>query len=58
MRSNASTVAQYLAEAPVEQAPYISKLRKIIRKYIPKGFREEINYGMIGYVVPHKIYPA
>jgi hypothetical protein len=24
---------------------------------LPKGFDEIINYGMIGYVVPHKTYP-
>ena len=38
------------------QAP-IKKLREIIKKNLPKGFEETISYGMIGYVVPHSIYP-
>ena len=34
------------------------QLRKIIKKNLPKGYKEEISYGMIGYVVPHSIYPG
>ncbi|HZJ20761.1 MAG TPA: DUF1801 domain-containing protein, partial [Pricia sp.] len=34
-----------------------SKLRKTILKNLPKGFEEQISYGMLGYVVPHSIYP-
>ena len=34
------------------------QLQKIIKKNLPKGFSEEMNYGMLGYVVPHKLYPA
>jgi hypothetical protein len=32
-------------------------LRKTIKKNLPKGFKEQMSYGMIGYVVPHSIYP-
>ncbi len=35
----------------------IEKLRKIINENIPKGFEETINYGMIGWVIPHSLYP-
>jgi hypothetical protein len=58
MQSKATTIEQYLAELPPDRQPAMEKLRKIIRKNIPKGFQETMSYGMIGYVVPHKIYPA
>jgi uncharacterized protein YdhG (YjbR/CyaY superfamily) len=57
MTSKATTIDQYIAELPEERKVAISKLRNIIIKNLPKGFREEISYGMIGYVVPHEIYP-
>lgn len=57
MQSKAATVAQYLKEIPEERKDAFNKLRKAIIKNIPDGFKEEMNYGMIGYVVPHSIYP-
>lgn len=57
MQSKALTVNDYLAELPEERQKAIDKLRKIIKKNIPKGFQETMNYGMIGYVVPHSKYP-
>lgn len=36
----------------------MTKLRKAIKKNLPKGFQEEMSYGMVGYVIPHKLYPA
>lgn len=36
----------------------MARLRKVILKSLPKGFSETISYGMIGYVVPHTLYPA
>lgn len=32
-------------------------MRGVIRKHAPKGIAEQMQYGMIGYVVPHKVYP-
>ncbi len=58
MSSKATTVKDYIKELPEERAPYFLKLRDTILKNIPKGFEECINYGMIGYVVPHTIFPA
>lgn len=57
MKSVATTVSQYVKELPVERQKAINLLRKEIKNNLPKGFREEINYGMIGYVVPHSLYP-
>lgn len=36
----------------------MTKLRNVIKKNIPKGFAEVMDYGMMGYVVPHSLYPA
>jgi uncharacterized protein YdhG (YjbR/CyaY superfamily) len=58
MTSGASTVNEYLSELPEERQKAIDKLRKVVKKNLPKGFQETMNYGMIGYVVPHKIFPA
>jgi uncharacterized protein YdhG (YjbR/CyaY superfamily) len=58
MQSDASSVAQYMAELPADRQEAMEKLRKAVRKNIPKGFLETMNYGMIGYVVPHKLYPG
>lgn len=58
MQSAATTVTQYIAELPPDRQESINKLRNLILKNLPKGFTETISYGMIGYVVPHSIYPA
>ncbi len=58
MQSQAATVADYLNELPDERREAIAKVRAVIRKNLPKGFTEQMGYGMIGYVVPHKLYPA
>lgn len=58
MRSQAKTVDEYIAHLPAERAPVIQAIRAVISKNLPKGFREEMNYGMIGYVVPHQLYPS
>lgn len=57
MQSTATTVEAYLAELPADRAEALQKLRKEIKKNLPKGFEECMSYGMIGYVVPHKLYP-
>ena len=57
MQSQATTVDAYIAELPQEPQEAISKLRKEIKRNLPKGFKEQMNYGMIGYVVPHSLYP-
>lgn len=56
MTSKATSLDQYIAELPEDRKAAIEKLRKVIKKNLPKGFVEEMSYGMIGYVVPHKIY--
>lgn len=58
MQSQSKTVDGYMQELPSERLEAFSKLRETILKHIPKGFEECISYGMIGYVVPHKLFPA
>ncbi len=57
MQSKAKTVAEYLKEVPAERQEAFNKLRDTIVKNIPKGFSEGMGYGMMGYSVPHSIYP-
>lgn len=58
MQSKASTVDEYIIELPTDRQEAITKLRKEIKKNLPKGFKEGMGYGMMGYSVPHSIYPA
>lgn len=58
MQSTATTVEAYLAALPEERKAAMQQLRTVIKKNLPKGFKEEMSYGMIGFVVPHSIYPA
>lgn len=58
MQSKATTVDQYLKEVPADRQEAMNKLRKVILKNLPKGFKETMGYGMMGYCVPHSIYPA
>ena len=58
MTSKATTPEEYIQEAPEERQEALKKLRKTIQQNLPKGFEEGMQYGMIGYYVPHSIYPA
>ncbi|MCU0383389.1 MAG: DUF1801 domain-containing protein [Cyclobacteriaceae bacterium] len=58
MTSKAENVSDYIKELPSERKKAIEQLRKVVKGNLPKGFVEEMSYGMIGYVVPHKLYPA
>ncbi len=58
MTSKATTPQQYLDELPADRKEAVTKLRTIVVKNLPKGFKETMAYGMLGYVVPHEIYPA
>jgi len=57
MQSKAKTVTQYLAELPADRRKAIEQVRAMIRKHLPKGYEEMMQYGMIGYAVPLKLYP-
>jgi Domain of unknown function (DU1801) len=58
MQSKAETVSQYMDELPEDRQMPVQKIRTEILGNIPKGYLETMSYGMIGYVVPHSIYPS
>ncbi|MEY2480648.1 MAG: hypothetical protein QOI04_1575 [Verrucomicrobiota bacterium] len=57
MQSSAKTVQEYLKELPADRREAINAVRGVILANLPKGYEECMSYGMIGYVVPHSIYP-
>ncbi|HEX2395059.1 MAG TPA: DUF1801 domain-containing protein [Bacteroidales bacterium] len=57
MQSKASTPEQYMEQLPEERKKALETLRKTIRENLPGGFEETMSYGMIGYVIPHSVYP-
>ena len=58
MTSNAKTVEAYLASLPDDRREAITAVRETILKNLDSGYREGVQYGMIGYVVPHSLFPA
>jgi hypothetical protein len=58
MQSKATTVEAYLASLPEERRAELGKVRSVILANLDKGFAETMQYGMIGYNVPHSAYPA
>lgn len=58
MTSDAKTVEEYIATLPEDRKAAISAVREVILQNLPEGYQERMQYGMIGYSVPHDIYPA
>lgn len=57
MRSEATTVEQYLADLPDDRRAAIETVREVIVENLPVGYVEEMNWGMISYSVPLETYP-
>ena len=57
MTSAATTVEDYMNNLPEDRKKPMELLRNTMLNKIPEGFEEGMNYGMIGYYVPHAIYP-
>lgn len=57
MQSKATTVEQYLAELPADRRTILEGVRAVIRRNLDPAFEEGMQYGMIGYYVPHSVYP-
>lgn len=58
MQSTAKTPAEYVDSLPDERKSVIENIRKTVLDSLPEGFEETMGYGMLGYVVPHSIYPS
>jgi hypothetical protein len=53
-----ATVAAYLAALPPDRRAAVSAVRDAINRALPAGYEEGMAYGMIGWAVPHRLYPA
>jgi hypothetical protein len=58
MQSKATTVAAYLKSLPADRREAVEAIRAVILKNLDSDYEEGIQYGMIGYYVPHRVYPA
>jgi hypothetical protein len=58
MQSKATTVAAYLASLPADRRADVESVRAVILKNLDTNYQEGMQYGMIGYYIPHSIYPA
>ena len=58
MQSKATTVPQYLAELPADRRQAIESVRQVILRNVDRDIEEGMQYGMIGFYVPHRVYPA
>lgn len=57
MQSKAPTVAKYLAEVPADRRAALEAVRAVVRKSIDAGVEEGMQYGMIGWFIPHRVFP-
>jgi hypothetical protein len=57
VKSKAQTVKEYLDELPADRREEIAKVRSVVRKSLPKGYRESMGWGVICYEIPLERYP-
>jgi hypothetical protein len=57
MAATATSVNKYIENLPEDRRATIASLRQLILKYLPKGYKEGIHYGMICYYIPLSKYP-
>ena len=57
MQTQATTVVEYLASLPPERRKEFATVRAAVKRSLPKGYVEMLQYGMISYVVPLKLFP-
>ena len=57
-KTDATTVEEYLDLLPEDKRPDVEKLREMVLKYLPEGYVETINWGMISYEIPLEVYPV
>ncbi len=58
MQSKATNVMDYLESLPADRRAAVATVRQTILDNLNEGFKEGMQYGMIGYCVPHSLYPA
>ena len=58
MKIKANSISEYLENIPTERKAVMQALISTINNNLPKGFAEQLNYGMPSWVVPHSLYPC
>ena len=58
MKTTGATVEEILENIPEDRKEAFTNLHQTIVSNLPEGFEPGISYGMLGYVVPHHLYPA
>jgi len=58
MNTTEITIESILAKVPEDRKEAFTNLHQTIVSNLPEGFEPGISYGMLGYVVPHHLYPA
>lgn len=56
--SNATSADEYLAGLSDERRELVGAIRDVVNANLPDGYQEAMQYGMIGWSVPHDLYPA
>lgn len=57
MQYKATSPEDYMSQIPDDRKEPMKKLRQVILNNLPKGVEETMSYGMLGYVIPHSVYP-
>jgi len=57
MPTTPTSVSAYIDALPDDRRAALKKMRQVLKKNLPKGFKEVINYNMPSFVVPHSIFP-
>ncbi|MEX0709792.1 MAG: DUF1801 domain-containing protein [Chloroflexota bacterium] len=57
VRSQARTTEEYIAELPPDRAEAVRRVREVVRRHLPAGYEEGMQYGMIGWYVPFSRLP-
>jgi uncharacterized protein YdhG (YjbR/CyaY superfamily) len=55
--SKETTPAAYLASLPPERRKVVAAVRAVVKKHLPKGYVETMNWGMLSYEVPLRLFP-
>lgn len=55
--SKETTPAEYLASLPPERRQVVRAVRALVKKHLPRGYVESMNWGMLSYEVPLRRYP-
>jgi hypothetical protein len=58
MQSQATSVEQYLSGLPADRRAALAAVRRVLLASLDKDYEEGMQYGMIGYYVPHRVFPA